>query len=312
MDLSDMKIGVFYGGPSREREISMVSGKAVLECLVENRMNAVGIEVGDDIQSVLAGLDIDVAFIALHGAFGEDGGMQRLLEDAGIPYSGSGVSASRLAMNKADSKRVLLSANIPTAAYKVLKKSDLRDDIINVAETFGFPFVVKPVAEGSSIGVYFIKNRGDFLARIDNMFEYGDVLIERVIDGRELTVGIIGAEAMPIIELRTTRPFYDFEAKYVAGDTEYVVPARLDETTAERVRNIALKTFNALGAYGFGRVDLMLDKEGNAFVLELNTIPGFTGHSLVPKAASVMGLTFIELINKILELALCREASQTK
>lgn len=306
MKLPKMKIGVLYGGLSRERDVSIVSGNAVLKSLLENGENAIGVDVKDDIEKVLPELGIDVAFIALHGSFGEDGGIQSLLEKAGIPYTGTGVEASRLAMDKVESKKTLISAKINTPAYKVLKKKKLRDDILNEAEEFGYPAVMKPVAEGSSIGVVILHSGENLAAHIEKAFEFGDILMERFIQGREFTVGILGDTALPVIELRTKREFYDYYAKYEDNATQYLVPAPIDANLERLLQDSAMRTFKALGAYGFGRVDLMLDSNNNVFVLELNTIPGFTSHSLLPKAALAAGIPFYELNVKIIEMALQR------
>lgn len=298
------RIGVLAGGPSSERDISLRSGKAVHGALSSQGLDAVLLDVKDDIRDVIATNMIDVAFIALHGKFGEDGTIQKMLEDANIPYTGSDVEASRLALDKITSKGVFIKNSIPVPAYIVFEKNIYS---IDAADSLGYPLVVKPQFEGSSIGLSIVREKKLLKGALDKAFQYGDrLLLERYIEGRELTVGILENKALPVIEIVTRNKFYDYEAKYKNEDTKYLVPAKINKDAYERASLLGVMAHKALGCNSFSRVDIMMKENGDMFVLEVNTIPGMTERSLLPKAAEAIGLRFSDLCVKILENALIR------
>ncbi|MDD5496257.1 MAG: D-alanine--D-alanine ligase [Candidatus Omnitrophica bacterium] len=298
------KIGVLAGGPSSEREISLKSGKAVYSALIGEGLDAVLIDVFDNIYDIIRNIKIDVAFIALHGRFGEDGTVQKFLEDAGIPYTGSGAAASKLAIDKVASKDVFVRQDIPVPKYMVLSKEDVNIDDVHA---FGFPVVVKPQLEGSSIGLSVVRQKEALKNAIDKAFLYGDkIIVEQYIEGRELTVGILSDEPLPVIEIVTKNRVYDYEAKYMDPDTQYIVPANIEKEIYEKAQRLGRLSHVALGCRSFSRVDMMADEKGNVVVLEVNTIPGMTERSLLPKAAEAKGLSFSNLCVKLLEDALSR------
>jgi D-alanine-D-alanine ligase len=287
-------VAVLKGGFSAEREVSLRSGAAVA-----GGLRAAGYVVEEiDVTSVAFRLPskIEAVFIVLHGAFGEDGEIQNILENMKIPYTGSSPMASKLAFDKVETKKILTSRGIPTPRYEVLTALDRR--------TLPYPLIVKPVRQGSSIGVHRVAAEAEWGKAFNDALKYdGPVLVEEYIDGAELTVGILIDEALPIIEIRAPAGNYDYKAKYTKGVTEYLVPAPLNKKTTHLVHEVAMATFKALKADAFGRVDIRLSKEGLPYVLELNTIPGFTETSLLPKAAQVAGYNFSELCDKIMRLA---------
>lgn len=296
------RIGVLAGGPSSEREISLKSGKAVYNALLREGLDAVFLDVWDDISSVIKDSRIDVAFIALHGRFGEDGTVQKILEDAHIPYTGSGVEASRLALDKYASKEIFKKRGIPIPRYIVLEKTHFAMDD---ALTLGWPIVVKPGSEGSSIGLSVVRERGSLKGAIEKAFAYGDrIIAEEYIDGREITVGILEDKPLPVIEIITKDKIYDYHAKYDDLETRYIVPARIEKGIYEKAQRLGLRAHISLGCKCFSRVDMMLDSSGDIYVLEVNTIPGMTERSLLPKAALVFGLSFNQLCVKLIENAL--------
>ncbi len=293
------KVAVLMGGWSSEREVSLKSGQAVLEALTGQGVEAHGIDVQRHqvMKDLLAG-DFDRAFIILHGPGGEDGVMQGALEVLGIPYTGSGVAASALAMDKLRSKQLFEGAGIPTPAWQVL---DENPDAASVAASLGLPVMVKPALEGSSIGMSKVEDSDSLLDawRLAAGFE-GEVLAERWISGREYTVAILGQTALPVICLETPREFYDYAAKYQTGDTRYLCPCGLAAEEEQRLQRLALSAFRAIGARGWGRVDILCEDDGTPWVIELNTVPGMTDHSLVPMAARQAGLDFEQLVMQIL------------
>lgn len=297
------KVAVLLGGQAAEREISLKSGAAVLAALQRLGVDAHPIDPGPDLLEVLRAGAFDRAFIVLHGRGGEDGQVQGALHTLGLPYTGSGVLGSALGMDKHRSKLVWRGCGLPTADSVLLREE--RD--LPAAAALGFPLMIKPVHEGSSIG----------MARVETLDALADawraacgfdalVLAERWIAGAEYTCAILGREALPLIRLETPHLFYDFEAKYHAGTTRYHCPCGLDDATEQRLRTLALDAFDALGASGWGRVDFMLDEAGASYLLEINTVPGMTDHSLVPMAARVAGLEFDALVWRILETSLDR------
>lgn len=293
-----MTIGVLMGGISTEREISLRSGKAVCQALISKGYNAVAIDVGRDVAEKIAKEKIDIAFLALHGKYGEDGAIQGLLEMAGIPYSGSGVLASAIAINKALAKKIFMLNKIPTPEFAVVNRSTFE---VGARHALPLPLIVKPNEQGSTIGVSIVNNKREFAVAVKKAFKYDDtVLVEKFIKGRELTVGILNNNPLPIIEVRPQKGIYDFKAKYTKGMTDYIVPARIPEAIGKKVKGIALKAFHVLGCSGAARVDIMLDSESKPYVLEVNTIPGMTELSLLPKAAECAGMTFSEMVEEIL------------
>ncbi|MEW6358229.1 MAG: D-alanine--D-alanine ligase [Planctomycetota bacterium] len=300
-----LRVAVLMGGMSSEREVSLKSGRAIENALRTAGYDVRGVDVTDRELSTLNGYMPDVAFIALHGGFGEDGGVQAVLERKGIAYTGSGVVASKMAMNKVASKEVFIEHGIPTPDYCAVTKRGTDTERRACVESLGLPVVIKPVAEGSSVGVSIVKEMSQLPAALEDGFRYSDhLLVERYIQGREITIGILGDEALPVIELRTKRQFYDYKAKYIDDDTEYIVNPDLGEECTKRVKATALRAHRVLGCKGLSRVDMMLDKEGKEYVLEINTIPGFTNHSLLPKAAAAAGLEFPTLCDRILKSAI--------
>jgi D-alanine-D-alanine ligase len=286
------------GGISREREISLKTGAAILKALQEGGYHAVGIEVSSDIVKRLLEERIDAAFIALHGRWGEDGTVQGLLELLRIPYTGSGVLASALAMNKIKSKEIFRFHNIPTPEFITPQEGVLQEP------PFPPPWVAKPASEGSTIGVGIVMERKGLEEAIRNAQGYDqEVLVERFIDGKELTVGIINGEPLPVIEIAPKEGFYDYQAKYSPGKTEYRCPAPISEEKQREVQGVSLKAYRVLGCHGCARVDLRLSEQGGVFIIEVNTVPGMTETSLVPKAAAQVGISFPQLVEIILEQA---------
>jgi D-alanine-D-alanine ligase len=300
MKIKDKKIGVLMGGLSPEREISLSSGNAVLQALKRKKLNAVGIDVDNKIASSLVKNKIEVAFIALHGVYGEDGAIQGLLEYAKIPYTGPGVLASALAYDKVKSKEVFKFNNIPTADYQVL----YRGRKSQTEPTFSFPVVVKPSNQGSSIGVSIVREKKEWKAALKLAFNYAEeILVEKFIEGKLLAIGMNGKKPMTIIHIQPKIGFYDYEAKYTAGKTQYICPAELSQKETQNCQAIAIKVFQVLRGNGIPRVDVILDTQGTPYVLEMNTIPGMTPTSLLPMAAKQSGINFDDLVIEILNLA---------
>lgn len=292
------KVAVLCGGSSAEREISLQSGRAVYQAMLEKGLNAELVDMQDwNIEQLKR---FDVAFIALHGRGGEDGCIQGALELAGIPYTGSGVMASALAMDKGFTKQMWAGNNIPTPGFWVV--TSLEDsEGIDV-----FPLMVKPAHEGSSIGMRKVKNRNELRSAISYAKEFDErVLVESWVDGPEYTVGVLNSKALPVIRLDTPHEFYDYDAKYLATDTQYICPCGLSEKQEKDLQALALDAFNAVGCEGWGRVDVMLDAKYGFLCLEVNTVPGMTDHSLVPMAAKAEGFGFADLVEKILLGAIC-------
>lgn len=292
------KVAVLMGGLSAEREISLQSGAAVLAALQRQDVDAHGVDVGRDIVSVLLEGQFDCAFIALHGRRGEDGVIQGVLETLNIPYTGSDVLGSALSMDKVRSKQVWRAAGLPTPAFVALSHDS---DWSAVVDELGLPLAVKPAHEGSSLGTTRVERLQDLQAAWTNAAEFdAAVMAEPWVIGEEYTVAILGDEALPVIRLETPREFYDYQAKYKADDTSYHCPSGLDAEQESALQKLALQAFKVLGASGWGRIDLMLDEEDNPWLLENNTVPGLTDHSLVPMAAKAAGIVFDDLILRIL------------
>ena len=295
------KVAVLLGGRSAEREVSLKSGSMVLAALRQKGVDAHPFDPRDRGLDALIGERFDRAFIALHGRYGEDGTIQGALELAGVPYTGSGVAASALALDKWRAKLVWQAAGVPTPRYELLGPDS---PYTAVAGRLGLPIMVKPANEGSSIGMTKVKRAADLDEAYALAANYDPIVIaEQFIDGQELTGGILGRDALPLIRLETPRDFYDYEAKYVADDTRYICPCGLPPDEEREIQAAALRAFDVLGCSGWGRVDLMLDRAGRHCFLEVNTSPGMTDHSLVPMAARHAGIPFADLCVRILELA---------
>jgi len=306
------RIGVLAGGPSSERGISIMSGQAVYSALKGLGLEAVFIDIKniDDARNEIKKAGIDVAFIALHGKFGEDGTIQTILEELGLPYTGSGPLASRIAIDKIASREIFSKNGLNIPKGKTLNEKTFdRSKIDLIHEEMGFPLVVKPQLEGSSIGISIPKEKGGLEEAIDLAFRYGgNIIIEQYIRGKELTVGILDEEPLPVIQIVAEEKFYDYNAKYRSDHTKYILPAPISKENYEMAQETGRFAHRLLGCRFFSRIDLILSEEKNEiFVLEVNTIPGFTDHSLLPKAAAYAGISFGQLCLKITELAFSRK-----
>ena len=298
-ELKKKTIGVLLGGLSAEREISLRTGTAVVDALKRCGYRPVAIDAGHDLPLQLATAGAEVAFIALHGRFGEDGTIQGLLELLDIPYTGSGVLASAVAMDKVTTKKLLLHHELPTPAFEVFRRGD--DLAALVDRCRHYPRVVKPAREGSTIGVHIVHDGEELAAGIQEALDHDDVLlIEDYIHGAEVTVSVLGDEALPVIQIVAKGGFYDYRAKYTAGQTEYLLPAPLDPALYARLQQLSVEACRILGCRGAARVDFML-RDREIYCLEVNTIPGMTATSLLPKAARQAGIDFDELVQRILE-----------
>ncbi|NMC95067.1 MAG: D-alanine--D-alanine ligase [Syntrophorhabdus sp.] len=290
--LKAQRVGVLMGGRSSERDISFKSGKAVIKGLKRRGYNVTAIDVDPDLAIKLKRKHIGAAFIALHGRWGEDGSVQGLLEIMGIPYTGSGVLGSAMAMDKVVMKMMFESMGIPSPAYTQAEDGG--------TVHFPLPFVVKPANEGSTIGISIVKKQKEVMAAIKKarMFDK-KVMVEKYIEGDEITVGIVNGEALPVVQVKPSSGFYDFEAKYTKGMTEYIVPAKIDKTIAKKAGDIAMEVYKAFELAGCVRIDMLVDDDLPK-VIDINTSPGMTETSLVPKAWESLGRTFDELVEAIL------------
>lgn len=292
------KVAVLMGGWSAEREISLQSGNAVLNALVESGVNAVGIDVDDAVAKELIEGGFDRAFIALHGRGGEDGSIQGLMDTMKLPYTGSGVLGSALALDKVRSKQVWLSIDLATPDFQIIEN---KDDCDTAIAALGLPLIVKPVLEGSSIGMTKVETQEQMFPALELAQQsLGCIIAERWVEGDEYTAAILGRRVLPLIKLETSRKFYDYVAKYEADDTRYICPCGLSESIESELAEFSLKAFDAVGASGWGRVDFIVDASDKAWLIEVNTIPGMTDHSLVPMAAQQSGLKFNDLVLEIL------------
>lgn len=298
------RVGVLFGGLSAEREISLQSGAAVLAALTEAGIEHVAIDVGQNVIADIQAAKIDRAFLALHGPGGEDGRIQALLEFLNIPYTGSDVQSSALAMDKLRTKQLWRGVDVngkqglPTPEFAVLTQAS---DFAQVLASLGGDVMVKPANEGSSIGMSRVNTAADLAEAFQKAAQYqGSVLVERLIVGAEYTVGVLDGEALPPIKLETDHSFYDFNAKYISDDTRYLCPCGLSAEQEQELKTLALNAFNAVGCRGWGRVDVMADQQQIFYLLEVNTAPGMTSHSLVPMAAKAVGLTFADLVVSVL------------
>lgn len=297
------KVAVMMGGKSAEREISLKSGAAVLSALQRAGVDAHAFDPSVEDLSALREQSIDRVFIALHGRGGEDGTLQGALELMEIPYTGSGVLASALAMDKWRSKLVWQAAGIPVPEFSVITADS---DFAAVEKKLGLPLFVKPANEGSSIGISKVKRRSDLPAAFAAAAKFDSVVLaERFLSGGEYTVGILGSRALPVIRIVPATEFYDYESKYLRDDTEYRIPSGLSSDEEQALQQLAQRAFAVLGGRGWGRVDMMLDAAGKPYVLEINTSPGMTDHSLVPMAARAAGISFEQFVTGVLEGACC-------
>jgi len=304
--LDRVTVGVLKGGISKEREISLLSGKEAALALTRKGIPLVEIDIvtsqEDIVKDLILKSNIDVAFIALHGVFGEDGEIQRILDGLGIPYTGSGPQASRLAMDKIATKETFRVAGIPTANFFVLDAKG------SIPKRMRFPKVIKPHYSGSSIGVSIVTNRQKFKEGLRRSFKISNkVIVEDYIEGRELTVGILDDRPLSVVEIIPKKGHYDFKTKYTDGLAEFHAPAQLSEPIYKRVMQTALKAHLSLGCRHFSRADIRLSKSGVPFILEINTIPGLTSHSLLPLSAKVCGIDFDSLIVRMVMLALSQK-----
>lgn len=293
--LKKKRVGVLMGGLSEEREISLKTGTAVLSALKSKGYDAVGIDAGRDVASDIRKKRVEVAFLALHGRYGEDGCIQGMLEIMGVPYTGSGVQASAVAMDKAAAKKLLSFHGVSTPEFKLVEKAA-------DASRLGFPVVIKPASQGSAVGVSIVANKAGLEKAIKAARKVSkEVIAERYIKGRELTVAVLDSVAMPVIEIIPVKGFYDYEAKYTKGMTDFIVPAALTKAVEKKVIKESLRSYELLGCSGAARVDVMLDKDNAPFVLEVNTIPGLTELSLFPRAARAAGLDYPSLVERMLK-----------
>jgi D-alanine-D-alanine ligase len=298
------RVAVLYGGRSAERDVSLDTGRAVLGALLARGVDAVGWDPAEHSLSDLATAGFDRVWIALHGPGGEDGAIQGALQWIGLPYTGSGVMASALAMDKVRSKRVFDAAGIPTPDYAIVRN---RSHAVLAAEDFGYPLILKPACQGSSVGMTKVFDPEDLNAAVDLALSFDDVaIVERCIVGDEYTVAVLQGEALPSIRIETPRVFYDYRAKYESDRTRYHCPGTASVDLEQQYASLALAAFAELGCSGWGRIDFMTGSDGQPLVLEVNTVPGMTSHSLVPMAAKTSGIDFEELCWRILETS-CKD-----
>ncbi len=298
------KVAVLMGGLSAEREISLLSGNAVLSALQENGIDAYGVDVSESIASDLMSGNYQQVFIMLHGRGGEDGTIQGLLEILQLPYTGSGVASSSLAMDKLKTKQVWMAMGLPTPEFCIL---DSKQSCDHALKALSLPMIVKPVLEGSSIGMSKVELAEELVPAWEVAQRCGGTIIaERWIEGEEYTAAILDGQVLPMIKLQTSHQFYDYDAKYTSNDTQYICPCELPEAQEAEFAVLMKQAFDAVGAEDWGRVDFMLDKNNQPWLIEVNTIPGMTSHSLVPMAAKQAGLSFNDLVIRILSMAKCK------
>lgn len=294
------KVAVMFGGASAERAVSLNSGQAVLNALISEGVDAHKFDPKEQSITELLTQKFDRVFIVLHGRGGEDGSLQGALDLFGLPYTGSSQQGSALAMDKVRSKYLFVGAQLPTAPFEVAIENNLFD-AQSIITKLGGKVMVKPANEGSSIGMAQASSASELEHAINNAFKYDhEVLIEQWITGQEVTVSIINGEALPLVEMRTPHQFYDYDAKYTSDDTEYICPAPMPDALTKQIQQLAVEAFALIGCKGWGRVDFLIDQNGKPNILEVNTVPGMTKTSLVPKAAKVNGVEFEQLVIDIL------------
>ncbi len=309
------RVAVLMGGTSSEREISLLSGNAVLDALIKRGVHAFAVDGIEALKTLLishsADKKIDRVFNILHGqkGGGEDGVLQGLLEAFGIPYTGSGVLGSALTMDKIRTKQVWLAMGLPTPRYIKLHRGATSDEVNAAANQLGLPVIIKPASEGSSVGISRVFKTSELHQAVELASSYpGDMLMEQLIVGSEFSVPVIGDEVLPSIRIVPKGEYYDYNAKYIADDTQYICPG-LEGEAEMQLRSLVLQAFKAVGCSGWSRIDVMRDQQGNNYLLEVNTAPGMTSHSLVPKAAAQVGISFEELVLHILESSMNNTAS---
>jgi len=319
MILADKKIGVLYGGESEEREISLKSGQAIYKALKDEGLDVVKMDVDRKMLKEIEREKIDVAVLALHGGWGEDGTIQAVCKLMEIPFTGPDLLGSALALNKVMAKKIFKSEGIPTPPWKVIsqeettKRGYLDRLTKKLGEEFGLPIVLKPALQGSSVGLKVVKEKMNLKSSIKESMKYGKcLLVEKYLRGTEVTVGILGLapdlEPLPVVEIVPKRGVYDFKSKYTQGETEYIVPARLPKRLYEKTQLLALQAFKALNLDIVARIDMLIEEDRNLYVLEANTNPGMTATSLLPKAALAAGYEFSKLLKRMIELAIKRAA----
>jgi D-alanine-D-alanine ligase len=313
-ELSKIKIGVLMGGKSNERDISFKSGKNVMDACVRLGLRAQAFDAADPLEEALIREEIGLAFIALHGRFGEDGSIQGMLEYLRIPYTGSGVLASALAMDKVVAKRIFMTTGIPSPDFLAFERRGDLDQVADmIKKKFRFPVYLKPNDDGSSIGVFRVNQEKELVPTLDKLFNtYHKIFAEKAVEGRELTVALLGwgstLRALPVLQLKPRGEWYDFKAKYTPQGTEFIVPAPLAPEITRNVQDIALQAHKVLHCHGFSRVDFVLDGDNKPWVLEVNTIPGLTNLSDMPAEAKAAGITFDEMVAEMAASAMHRPA----
>jgi D-alanine-D-alanine ligase len=312
-DGEQIRVAVLRGGVGCERQVSLESGRCVAEAMQQAGLDVVASDIRPDDMQVLDRRDIDVFFLALHGEFGEDGRLQQIFEDRGLAYTGSGPEASRLAFDKMASKRLFAEAGVDVPAGVEFTRDMGPAELEKQLQGLGERFVVKPIRQGSSVGVSIVDGCREAVAAAQQVLgEFGDCMVESFIPGRELTVGVLGRQTLPIIEIRSKTGFYDYQAKYVDDRTQYLFDTIDDQVVQARIQSAALACFDALGCRDFARVDFILSGDGTPYALEVNTIPGFTSHSLLPKAAARIGLSMGELCVRIVRTTLTQHHGRRK
>ena len=303
------KIAVLMGGPGSERDVSLATGRGVSKALRSLGAEVVDVDVRDE--NFELSHDVDLAFLTIHGTFGEDGQLQQILEDRGVAYTGDGIEESRIAFDKILSKERFRENNVTTPYWQVVKSGQ--------RPTIPLPIVVKPPRQGSTVGVVIVKNARELDSAVAEAAKYdGELLIEKFVPGRELTVGILGDQALPILEIIPKGGFYDFTNKYpflnpqAGGGAEHVCPAKIDNDKTKEIQDLALKAYRALGLQVYSRVDVILSENRKPFVLEINTIPGMTEASLLPEAAAAAGISYVDLCTRIIELSRARSERSAK
>ncbi len=304
-NLNKIKVAVLAGGIGPEREVSLQSGRCVTGAMKDAGLNVITSDIRPDDLRILDDKSIDVFFLALHGKFGEDGQLQKIFEERGLTYTGSGPKASETAFHKMMSKKLFVEGGVVTPKAVEFDSKINADKLKGKLKKIGSKFVVKPITQGSSVGISIIDGVEEATAASESCLkEFGDCMVEEFIKGRELTVGILCGQALPLIEIRPKAKFYDYKAKYIDDSTEYLFDTINDANVVKKIQNAAMDCFNVLGCRHFSRVDFILADDNTAYALEVNTIPGFTTHSLLPKAAAKAGLPMSRLCVKIIEAAL--------
>lgn len=300
----NLKIAVLAGGVGSEREVSQQSGRTIYHALLEDGANVVLSDITPEDMHILEDDSIDVFFLALHGQFGEDGQLQKILEDKQLCFTGAGSEASQKSFDKLLSKQAFFHTHLPVAKHLIIHADDTVSSLSDYLKKLATKFVIKPLKQGSSVGIEITDDPVDAAEKAIRCFEtYGDCMVEEFIDGKEVTVGVVNGKALPVIEIRSQSGFYDYHAKYVDDTTDYLFDTIDDATVVATLQTMALACFHELGCRHLGRVDFILTKENTPYILEINTLPGFTSHSLLPMAAAKVGLSTAQLCRQIVEAA---------